>query len=265
MRISVGQFSPTGIVAENLATIRSLAERAVDDDAELLVLPEESMFTVRHVDGPLEEAVAGGWSLFVSGLGEIAADLDIALVAGGYEPSDSERPFNTLVALGADGRIAGTYRKLHLYDAFKHKESDRITPGDAGITVIELGGLRFGLMTCYDLRFPEMARALAVRGAEALLVPAAWFKGDHKIDHWKTLLKARAVENTVWVVAAGTSSNNTIGYSGIIDPLALPVATLDEETDAIATAEVDRARLDEVREFLPLLENRRTDVEDLRP
>lgn len=264
MRISIGQLNPSGVVAENLTTIRSLAERAVDDNAQLLVLPEESMFTVRHVDGPLDEAVANGWSQFLSGLGEIAEELDIALVAGGYEPSDSSRPYNTLVAVDASGKIVGTYRKLHLYDAFRHKESDRITPGNGGVEILELGGLRFGLMTCYDLRFPEMARALSVKGADALLVPAAWFKGDHKIDHWKALLKARAVENTVWMIAAGTCSNNTIGYSAIVDPLALPVSTLEEETEAIATAEVDRERVNEVRSFLPLLENRRTDIADLR-
>ncbi|NUL47609.1 carbon-nitrogen hydrolase family protein [Cellulosimicrobium funkei] len=264
MRISVGQFRPTGVVAENLATLRRLAESARDDGAGLVLFPEESMFTVRHVGGPLAEAVDAGWSSFVSELTRIAADLQIAIVAGGYEPSGTERPYNTVVAVDADGRILGTYRKLHLYDAFKYKESDRITAGDRGLLTVELGGLTFGIMTCYDLRFPEVARSLAVAGAEVLLVPAAWFKGDHKIDHWQLLLKARAVENTVWVAAAGTRSDNTIGHSAIIDPLAVPVTFLGEEGEAVETAEVTRERIDEVRSFLPVLDNRRTDVEELR-
>ncbi|QCU76952.1 carbon-nitrogen hydrolase family protein [Citricoccus sp. SGAir0253] len=260
MRISVGQFRPTGVAAENVATIERMAERAKDDGAELVLFPEESMFTVRHVQGPLAAAVDAGWSSFVRDLTRIAADLEIAVVAGGYEPSGTDRPYNTLVAIDATGRIVDTYRKMHLYDAFRYRESERITPGERDLSIAELGGLRFGMMTCYDLRFPEVSRALAVAGADVLLVPAAWFKGDHKIEHWQTLLKARAVENTVWVVAAGTRSDNTIGHSAIVDPLAIPVAYLGEEGEAIATAEVTRERIDEVREFLPVLANRRTDI-----
>ncbi|GAA1682872.1 hydrolase [Citricoccus zhacaiensis] len=263
MRISVGQFRPTGVVAENVATLRRLAESAQDDGADLVLFPEESMFTVRHVDGPLAEAVDAGWSAFVSEVTRIAADLSIAVVAGGYEPSGTERPYNTVVAVDATGKILGTYRKLHLYDAFKYKESDRITAGDRGTLMVELGGLKFGIMTCYDLRFPEVARSLAVAGADVVLVPAAWFKGDYKIEHWQLLLKARAVENTVWIVAAGTRSDNTVGHSAIIDPLAVPVAFLGEEGEAIETADVTRERIDEVRSFLPVLANRRTDVDQL--
>lgn len=260
MRISVGQFRPTGVLEENLSAMRRLAESAHDDGADLVLFPEESMFTVRHVSGDLAEVVARQWESFVDGLRQIAQDLDLAVVAGGYEPSGTELPYNTLVAIDEDGELVGTYRKLHLYDAFKYKESDRITPGDAGLCVVELGDMRFGLMTCYDLRFPEMARALAAAGAETLLVPAAWFKGDHKIDHWQTLLKARAVENTVWVAAADTRSDNTVGHSVIVDPLAIPVAHLGEEAEAIATADITRERIEEVRSFLPVLQNRRTDI-----
>lgn len=260
MRISVGQFRPTGVAAENVATMERLAGTAKDDGAELILFPEESMFTVRHVAGSFPEAVDAGWSSFVRDLTRIAAELEIAIVAGGYEPSGTDRPFNTLVAVDASGRIVDTYRKMHLYDAFRYKESDTITPGAKDLSIAELGGLRFGMMTCYDLRFPEVSRALAVGGADVLLVPAAWFTGDHKIEHWQTLLKARAVENTVWVVAAGTRSDNTIGHSAIMDPLALPVAHLGEEDEGIATAEVTRERIDEVRSFLPVLANRRTDI-----
>lgn len=250
MRISVGQFGPVGDVEENLAVMARLAARAAGEGADLLVLPEEAMLGAREVGEEFPDAVAAA----------LAREHGIAVVAGGYEPGPDRRPYNTLLAVGADGARLGAYRKLHLYDAFAHRESDRITPGDGGVAAIELGGLRLGLLTCYDLRFPELSRRLAVEGADVLVIPAAWFSGEHKVDHWRTLLKARAVENTVWVAAADTCSDGTVGHSMIVDPLALPVAELADEREAVVTAEVTRERIDEVREFLPSLANRRTDV-----
>lgn len=257
MRVSVGQFDPSGEVAENMETIRRLAEEAKDDGAGLVIFPEESMFTVGKVRGSLADAVASGWSTFVQQLSFIAAELEIAIVAGGYEASGEDRPYNTLVILDASGRIVDTYRKLHLYDAFSYQESKRIKPGDGGLKVVQLGELKVGVMTCYDLRFPEVARALAEEGADLICVPAAWFKGDHKIEHWETLLKARAIENTCWVAAAGTSSSHTVGHSVILDPMGVPHDYLNDEPEGVVTADVTLKRIAEVREFLPVLKNRR--------
>lgn len=257
MKVSVGQFGPGGDVAENLATMRRLASDARAEDAELVVFPEESMFTVGKVEGSLAAAVERDWSTFVQQLSFIAAELQIAIVAGGYETSGEERPYNTLVIVDATGRIVETYRKLHLYDAFSYQESKRIKPGDHNVKVVPLGGLHVGVMTCYDLRFPEVARALAEQGADLICVPAAWFKGDHKIDHWETLLKARAIENTCWVAAAGTSSAHTVGHSAIIDPMGVPQDFLGDEPEGIVTVDVTTRRIAEVREFLPVLKNRR--------
>jgi predicted amidohydrolase len=257
MKISVGQLNPSGDVTENLQTVRSLAEEAKADGAELVVFPEESMFTVRHVEGDLAAAVDANWTKFVQQLSFIAAEVGIAIIAGGYESSGEERPYNTLVIVDATGRIVDTYRKLHLYDAFSYQESKRIKPGDGGLKIVQLGDLNFGVLTCYDLRFPELARALASEGADVLCVPAAWFKGDHKIDHWETLLRARAIENTCWVAAAGTSSTNTVGHSAILDPMGIPKGFLDDELRGVVTVDVTRRRIDEVREFLPVLKNRR--------
>ncbi|OFR88883.1 carbon-nitrogen hydrolase [Micrococcus sp. HMSC067E09] len=261
MRISVGQFRPTGVIEENLEVLRRLTAQAAEEGAGLVVFPEESMLTQRHlVTDTFEEAVDTEWGEFVAALKDMAREYGIAIIAGGYEPSGTPRPYNTLVAVDGSGAELGTYRKLHLYDAFKHKESDTITPGDRDLLSVRIGELTFGLLTCYDLRFPELSRKLAVDGADVLVVPAAWFKGDHKVDHWQTLLKARAVENTVWVVAADTCSDSTIGHSAIVDPLALPVAALEDEREALVTAEVTRDRIEDVRSFLPVLQNRRTDV-----
>lgn len=257
MKVSVGQFRPSGNVAENLETMRSLAEQARKDGAELMLFPEESMFTIGQVEGSLSAAVDTQWSTFVQQLSFMAKDLGLAIVAGGYEASGEDRPFNTLVIVNADGAIVDTYRKLHLYDAFSYQESRQIKPGDGGIKVVPIGGLSVGVMTCYDLRFPEMARSLADKGADLILVAAAWFKGDHKIDHWETLLKARAIENTCWVAAAGTSSDHTVGHSVILDPMGIPHDFLNDEEQAVVTVDVTRKRIDEVREFLPVLKNRR--------
>lgn len=257
MLVSVGQFRPGGDVTENLAVMAELAAEAKEDGAELIVFPEESMFSIGAVQGSLQEAVDTHWTSFVQQLSFLAVQHGIAVVAGGYESSGEPRPFNTLVLIDATGRIVDTYRKLHLYDAFSYSESTRIKPGDGGIKVVELSGLRVGLLTCYDIRFPEQARALADAGAELICVPAAWFKGEHKIEHWETLLRARAIENTLWVAAAGTSTGHTIGHSTIIDPMGIAQAQLEDEERGVVTADVTRRRVDDVREFLPVLKNRR--------
>lgn len=260
MKVSVGQFDPSGDVAENLGVMRSLAEEARAAGSELILFPEESMFSIGKVDGVLADAVADGWSTFVQQLSLLAKELGLAIVAGGYESSKEERPYNTLVILDGNGSIAGTYRKLHLYDAFSYQESTKIKPGDGGVTVVHIGDLAVGVMTCYDIRFPEMARALADKGADLILVAAAWFKGDHKIEHWETLLKARAIENTCWVAAAGTSSSHTVGHSVVLDPMGIPQGYLADESRGLVTVDVTRRRLDDVREFLPVLRNRRFSV-----
>jgi predicted amidohydrolase len=257
MKVSVAQFKPGGDVSHNLDRIRALTAQAAEQGAGLVVFPEESMFTVGKIEGPLAAAVDAGWSTFVQQLSFIASETGVAIVAGGYESSGEDRPYNTLVLVDATGRIVETYRKLHLYDAFSYQESTRIKPGNGGVKVASIGGLTVGLMTCYDLRFPELARALADRGADLLCVPAAWFRGEHKIEHWETLLKARAMENTCWVAAAGTSSGHTVGHSAILDPMGVPQAFLGEEPEAVVTADVTRQRIDEVRTFLPVLKNRR--------
>ncbi|WP_125613131.1 carbon-nitrogen hydrolase family protein [Specibacter cremeus] len=257
MKVSVGQFNPGGDVADNLAVMRRLAVAAKSDGSALVLFPEESMFSVGRVPGGFTEAVDAHWTSFVRGLSMIAAEVGIAVIAGGYESSGEARPYNTLVAVDDDGRILDTYRKLHLYDAFSYQESRRIKPGDGGLVIVDIDGFKVGIMTCYDLRFPELARGLAVAGADLICVAAAWFKGDHKIEHWETLLKARAIENTCWVAAAGTSSDHCIGHSAVLDPMGLPQDFLADEAEGIATADVTHRRIDEVREFLPVLANRR--------
>lgn len=261
MKISVGQFDPSNDVFENLETLDRLAGQAKADGAELVLFPEESMLAITKAGDTFAEQVAQDWSRFVQRLSFIAAGHGISVVAGGYEPNGDASPYNTVVVVDAKGTIVTTYRKIHLYDAFSFQESDRITAGDEDQRVkFELGGLTFGVMTCYDIRFPELARDLALDGADVLLIGAAWYKGEHKVEHWRTLLKARAVENTVWVAAAGTSGERTVGYSGILDPMAQAVEYLEDEPEGLVTADVTHQRVEDVREFLPVLANRRIGV-----
>ena len=257
MKVSVGQFSPGGELAENLAVMRRLAKDAQGEGSRLIIFPEESMFSVGQVAGNFADAVAAQWTSFVQGLSLLAAEVGIAVIAGGYEASADARPYNTVVAVDDDGAIVGTYRKLHLYDAFSYQESRRIRPGDKGVSVVDIGGFRVGIMTCYDIRFPEQARALALADADVIAVAAAWFKGDYKVEHWETLLKARAIENTVWIAAAGSSSDHCIGHSVIFDPMGIAHSSLAGEAQGVVTTDISHRRIEEVREFLPVLANRR--------
>ena len=176
---------------------------------------------------------------------------------------------NTVAAVDANGVVAA-YRKLHLYDAFGQRESDWVEPGElTEPETFELDGLRFGLMTCYDLRFPEVGRTLADAGAEVFLVPAEWVRGPLKEHHWRTLVHARAIENTCWVLGVGQNGRRYTGHSGLYDPWGVRVAedgpgTGDGPADgpedgAVSRLDVrvDADLVDAVREVNPSLANRR--------
>jgi deaminated glutathione amidase len=257
VRTSVLQFAAGTDVETNLEVISRLVAAAAAEGAELAVLPEAAMHDFGAPDlalGPVAQQVDGP---FVSALAGLARRYDLALVAGMFEVSDDPlRPFNTLVAVDAGGKVVATYRKAHLYDSFGYRESDRLVAGGTDPVVVSLGGLSCGLMTCYDLRFPEFARALVDAGAEVVVVPAAWVSGPLKEDHWVTLLRARAIENTVYLVAAAQTGRTYSGRSMVVDPMGVVVAGLGDE-EGVASAEVDAERLAAVRLRNPSLANRR--------
>ncbi|MGW6003901.1 carbon-nitrogen hydrolase family protein [Oerskovia enterophila] len=177
---------------------------------------------------------------------------------GAETPERPARAVNAVVAIDAHGRLSGVYRKVHLYDAFGHRESDRLEPGpaDALPTVLAVGGLTFGVMTCYDLRFPEAARRLVDAGADVLVVPAAWAAGDLKADHWRTLARARAIENTSVVLAVGQAGKGVTGRSLLVGPDGQVGLELDERA-GLRTADIDPEALAAVRRTNPSLANRR--------
>lgn len=265
VRVSLVQFAAATDKSENLAAIRRLVPEAVESRPDLVVLPEVCMHDFGPPDmslGPVAEPLDGP---FVSALAGLAREHAIHLVAGVIEQSDdSERPYNTLVALRPDGTVAGSYRKLHLYDSFGYRESDKLLPvsldgSGSGATTVDVAGVRVGLMTCYDLRFPELSRVLVDAGADALCVPSAWVRGPLKEGHWETLLRARALENTAYVVAAAQHGKKYCGRSMVVDPMGVAVAELGEAEGTIA-GEVSGRRIDEVRKTNPALTHRRFEV-----
>jgi predicted amidohydrolase len=260
VKIAVVQTASTSDKAANREAVVRLVADAARERPELVVLPEAMMADFAAEGGSVGEQAEALDGEFVGVLRKAAIEHGTAIMAGMFERScDADRPYNTLLAVGADGELLGAYRKIHLYDAFGYKESDKLTAGDVAPVVVRIGAHKFGLMTCYDLRFPELSRALVDAGAEVLVVPAAWVRGPLKEHHWTTFLTARAVENTCYVAAAAQNGKKYTGLSQVIDPQGIAIAAVGE-ADGFATAEISADRLAEVRERNPSLQNRRFTV-----
>jgi deaminated glutathione amidase len=238
--------------ADNLAAVDRVAAEAADVD--LVVLPEAFARDFGEAGSdlaPWAEDLDGPFASRLRRLSESGP----AWLGGMFERGDDPaRPLNTLV-LAQRGQVS-TYRKIHLYDSFGYEESRTVSPGAVEPAAVDLDGFPLGLMTCYDLRFPELARALAVAGAEALVVPAAWVAGERKVEHWRTLLRARAIENTVWVVGVGQPGPRYTGFSTVIAPTGDVVVEAGPDA-AVLDAVLDRDAVAEVRRTNPSLANRR--------
>ena len=264
MRLALCQIPVSSRPDINSERVRAALGQAADGGADLAVFPEATQIrfgsdlraAAEPLDGP-----------FCSGLAEAAKEAGIALVAGVFEPAPDGRVYNTAVAYDGTGELVASYRKLHLFDALGQRESDQVAPESAPVSCT-LAGMRTGLHICYDVRFGELSRALAVGGASLLLVPASWAAGLFKEDHWVTLVRARAIENTVWVAAVGqvpdpdeppTRAATGVGRSMLVDPLGVVRADLGPRP-GVLVAEVDADLIRTVRAQLPSLSNRRDDV-----
>ncbi len=261
-RVAIAQLKSSTDKRENLRTAIVLIEAAGSGGAEFIAFPEFLMaFSPASQSAEelaqIAEPVDGS---FVTELSNAAKKSRVAVLATMYETSlERNRVFDTAVWVDALGNVAAIYRKLHLYDAFGFRESDKFQPGDTFAPLVSLGRCRFGIMICYDLRFPEMARLLALEGANVLVAPSGWVQGDLKVDHWQTMIKARALENGCYVIAPGQTGNIYIGHSMIVDPLGRTILDLGER-EGLEFAELDENLVNETRENLPLLKNRRADV-----
>ncbi|MFW6773224.1 carbon-nitrogen hydrolase family protein [Nocardioides sp. CPCC 205120] len=258
MKIALCQMLSGEDKEANLAEMRRLGELAVARGADLLVYPEWAMFELPQLSPAFVENAEPLDGPFAGEVARLAAELGVAVVFGLVETSpDADRAYNTLLALGPDGERVAAYRKQHLYDAFGFKESDHIRPGDLDAPeTFTVGGIEVGILTCYDLRFPESARRVVDAGAQVLLYPASWVPGPRKEFHWKTLLLARAIENTVFVAGVSQAPPLGIGSALAVDPMGSTIAELAETVD-VAVFEVDPGRTEVVRASNPSLANRR--------
>ncbi|MBI3998846.1 MAG: carbon-nitrogen hydrolase family protein [Armatimonadetes bacterium] len=249
-------------MAANLTRTLEMAADAARQGVGLLVFPE--LFMHRRPDsgaGPMGEIAEPLDGPFMQAVAGAARANRLHLVMGVLErvPGETRRAHNTAVLLSPDGERLAVYRKVHLYDAFDGRESEWIKPGDEPPPVVETPLGRIGLQICYDLRFPEWSRLLALGGAEVIVMPTSWVSGPLKEDHWITLVRARALENTCWFVAADQVRPDRVGRSLVVDPMGVVVAEGGEE-EGLVVAEVDLDRVGRVRGKNPSLAHRRPDL-----
>lgn len=259
MRIALGQFTVSRDKEINGRRMEEFAAQAAGLGSDLILFPEGAMADYANTDGvsAVAETLDGP---FVRRLAAAARASGVIVVAGMYESiPGSERVYNTVVALGADGALLGAYRKIHLFDSFGVKESDRIEPGNGDVVLFSAGDVVCGIETCYDVRFPELSRHLADEGAQVILLPAAWFHGLLKESHWETLVRTRAIENTVYVAATDCVGGAYSGSSMLVDPMGVPIVMIGENEGVVA-GDVRLERLAHVRRTLPSREHVRPDI-----
>jgi predicted amidohydrolase len=267
LRVAAVQLNSTADPAANLAVADRLTRAAAADGARVIVLPEK--WTAMGPDEDLRAAAetlegpAIGWAR------AIARELGVDLIAGSIveRVEGREKLANTSVHVDPDGELRAVYRKLHMFDVDvggrSYRESDLEEPGDEIVLSQTAEGLELGLSICYDLRFPELYRILAVRGARVFPLPAAFTLATTR-DHWETLIRARAIENQAFVIAANqigshAGGSRSGGRSMIVDPWGLVLAQAPDGEGHIV-AELDLERQREIRERLPALANRRPQV-----
>jgi predicted amidohydrolase len=264
VRAAAVQLNSTDDKARNLEAADRLTRAAAADGATLVVMPEKW-----SVIGSPSDLRAGAEPLdgpAITWAREVARELHIDLVAGSIaeKVADREKLANTSLHIDPDGEVRATYRKIHMFDVevdgTVYRESETEDPGDEIVTSETAGGVELGLTICYDLRFPELYRILAVRGARILTIPAAFTLATTR-EHWETLVRARAIENQAFVIAANQyglhpPGNRSGGRSMIVDPWGVVLAQApDRETYVIADLDLERQA--QIRRDLPSLANRR--------
>ena len=247
---------------KNLKSGIEYVREAKTKKAELVVFPEFLMAysppdqTANEL-AKIAETINGE---FVSTLKTIAKRNTISIIATIYEKSRiRNRVYDTALLISKKGKLSSVYRKLHLYDAFGFKESSKLVKGKELASPVRTNIGSIGMMICYDVRFPEMSRILALMGADVLVMPSAWVQGENKVEHWQTMLKARAIENGCYVVAPDQIGNVYVGHSMIVDPLGRTVLDM-EEREGLEVVDLSNRLINDTRKQLPLLRNRRSDI-----
>ncbi|WP_128801179.1 MULTISPECIES: carbon-nitrogen hydrolase family protein [unclassified Streptomyces] len=261
MRIALSQLTTGPDPGKNLRLLEEWTHRAAADKARVVVFPEASMACFGTPLAPLAEPLDGPWA---EGVRQIARATGTVVVAGMFTPASGGRVANTLLATGPG--VEASYDKIHLYDAFGYRESDSVAAGSAP-TLIDVDGVRLGLATCYDVRFPELFRAHADAGAVGTLLAASWGAGPGKPEQWELLVRARALDATVWLAAVGQAepggepgtAPTGIGHSRIVGPDGTVRYALGAEPDLLV-ADLDFDEVAAVRQKTSVLANRRPEL-----
>ena len=263
MRIALAQILSGSDPAANLLLVREYTGRAADAGAQLVVFPEATMCRFGVPLAPIAEPIDGPWA---NGVRRIATDSGITVIAGMFTPAGDGRVTNTLIVAGpcAPNRPDTHYDKIHLYDAFGFTESRTVAPGHEPV-VVTVDGVRVGLSICYDIRFPALYTELACRGAQLIVVCASWGSGPGKLEQWTLLARARALDSTSYVAAAGqadpgdslTGSGAPTGVGGslVASPLGEVVASAGDRPQ-LMVADIDVDRVAQARDSIAVLRNR---------
>jgi deaminated glutathione amidase len=264
-RLALVQMQSSSDKNTNLSASIKYIKLAAKKSADLICFPEFQMAyspatqTQRDLFD-LAEDIKGN---FIGTLRKSAKEHNIATVATMYERVQSKRlnfrVSDTAAFISSNGLIKSVYRKLHLYDALGFKESIKLVSGNRIERPVKTSFGNFGLMICYDVRFPEMSRILTLMGAAILVMPSAWVSGIMKEEHWQIMTKSRAIENGVFIVAPNQIGNIYSGRSTVIDPFGAVLIDMGTE-EGLATIEIDTSKIIRIRKALPLISNRRIDV-----
>jgi predicted amidohydrolase len=261
-KIALIQFKASTDKNQNLKLILNYIKKASKHGAELCAFPEFMMFYTSSSQSPsklasLAETIDGK---FVNSIANSAKENRIQVVGTFYEKSKKKnRVYDTSFLINKSGKIVSTYRKVHLYDALGFRESNKMTPGSKIMLPKQTTVGKLGMLICYDLRFPEMARTLVSAGSEILVAPSAWVKGKMKEDHWITINKTRAVENGCYVIAPDQVGNIYCGRSIVVDPFGKILLDM-KKREGIGIVNISLGKVKQTRKLLPLLRNRRTDL-----
>ena len=262
MKVAVVQFKASINKEENLKKIISYISKASSKNATLCAFPEFMMLytkssqTAKELTS-LSETINGNFILTIA---KAAKENHIQVVGSFYEKSKkNNRVYDTSFVINHLGKVISTYRKIHLYDALGFKESNKMIAGSKIAKPVDTSIGKIGMMICYDLRFPEMSRALALAGSEVLIAPSAWVKGPMKEEHWITINKTRAIENGCYVIAPAQVGNIYCGRSLVVDPYGKVLLDMKKK-QGISFVNIDLKKVKEIRKILPLLKNRRADT-----
>ena len=264
-RLALVQMQSSSDKNTNLSASIDYIKRAAKKSANLICFPEFQMAYSPATQTPrdlfdLAEDIKGN---FITTLRKSAKEHNIATVATMYERVQSKRlnfrVSDTAAFISSNGLVKSVYRKLHLYDALGFKESIKLVSGNRIERPVKTSFGNFGLMICYDVRFPEMSRILTLMGAAILVMPSAWVSGIMKEEHWQIMTKSRAIENGVFIVAPNQIGNIYSGRSTVIDPFGAALIDMGTE-EGLAIIEIDTSMIIRIRKALPLISNRRIDV-----